>query len=215
MHRSYSVAAVLALTVLALSPALLSRDRGIRLRPGARAADRRAAADPDRPGGADPAEEPTPQEPTGEQPAAETGGQLPRTGWDALVYFTLGVGLLLAGARLRVLTRIKQVVQRVRRRNTEAALREALEPIRAARLSPPEPDPDPGPLHVEPSTPTARRMTGVGVETRRESLGAARSVRGHAEARAPQRGAVAGGVGRGDHGAVAARPQGSLADPAA
>jgi hypothetical protein len=60
-----------------------------------------------------------------------------------------------------VLTRIKQVVERVRRRNPEVALREALEPIRAARLSPPLPEPDPGPLHVEPSTPTARRLTGV------------------------------------------------------
>jgi hypothetical protein len=69
--------------------------------------------------------------------------------------------LLLGGARLRVLTRIREVVQRVRRRSTQTALREALEPIRAARLSPPEPDPDPGPLHVEPSTPTARRLTGV------------------------------------------------------
>jgi hypothetical protein len=58
-----------------------------------------------------------------------------------------------------VLTRIKQVVQRVRRRNTEAALREALEPIRAARLSPPDTNADPGPLHVEPSTPTARRLS--------------------------------------------------------
>jgi hypothetical protein len=99
--------------------------------------------------------------PTGGAPT--TTGQLPRTGWDALIYFALGAGLLLAGARLRVVTRIKEVVQRVRRRNTEVALREALEPIRAARLSPPKakPDPDMGPLHVEPSTPTARRMTGV------------------------------------------------------
>ena len=71
--------------------------------------------------------------------------------------------LLLAGARLRVLTRIREVVQRVRRRSTETALREALEPIRAARLSPPEPNPDPGPLHVEPSTRAARhRLAGVG-----------------------------------------------------
>ena len=101
---------------------------------------------------------PTTTAPTGEQP---TTGQLPRTGWDALLYFALGVALLLAGARLRVLTRIKEVVQRVRRRNTEVALREALEPIRAARLSPPQPDPEMGPLHVEPSTPTARRLTGV------------------------------------------------------
>ena len=105
---------------------------------------------------------PTTTTPTGGQQPTTTG-QLPRTGWDALLYFALGAGLLLAGARLRVLTRIKQVVQRVRRRNTEVALREALEPIRAARLSPPksEPDPDMGPLHVEPSTPTARRLTGV------------------------------------------------------
>jgi hypothetical protein len=108
-------------------------------------------------------EEPTPEEPTGEQPTTGVGGEgaLPRTGWDALLYFALGVGLLLAGARLRVISRIKEVVERVRRRNTETALREALEPIRAARLSPRQPDPDPGPLHVEPSTPTARRLTGV------------------------------------------------------
>jgi hypothetical protein len=159
MHRSYSVAAVLALTVLALSlPFTLA------IAASAFAQEPEPPTGEPQPGPEEPEptpEEPTPQEPTGEQPAAETE-QLPRTGWDALLYFALGAGLLLAGARLRVLTRIKQVVQRVRRRNTEAALREALEPIRAARLSPPEPDLDPGPLHVEPSTPTARRLTGVG-----------------------------------------------------
>jgi hypothetical protein len=163
MHRSYSVAAVLALTVLALSlPFSLAL------------AVSAFAQEPEPPTGEPqpspeppttvPEEPPTP--PTGEQPGAG-GGQLPRTGWDALLYFALGVALLLGGARLRVLTRIREVVQRVRRRSTETALREALEPIRAARLSPPEPDPDPGPLHVEPSTPTARRLTGVGTETRR------------------------------------------------
>lgn len=111
--------------------------------------------EPQEPGGE------VPEEPTGEAPGTTGGGTLPRTGWDAFLYFGLGVALLLAGARLRVLTRIKQVVERVRRRNTQRALREALEPIRAARLSPPTPAPDPGPLHVEPSTPTARRLTGV------------------------------------------------------
>jgi hypothetical protein len=105
---------------------------------------------------------PTTTTPTGGEQPTTTTGQLPRTGWDALLYFALGVALLLAGARLRVLTRIKQVYDRVvHRRKPEVALREALEPIRAARLSPPKPDPDMGPLHVEPSTPTARRMTGV------------------------------------------------------
>jgi hypothetical protein len=111
-------------------------------------------------------EEPTvPEEPAGEAPGVEGGGALPRTGWDALLYFTLGVVLLLLGARLRVVARIREVGHRVsaalRRRPTDEVLREALEPIRAARLSPPEPDPDPAPLHVEPSTPTARRLTGV------------------------------------------------------
>jgi hypothetical protein len=152
MRRPPSVAVILVLTAVALSlPLTLAL------------AASAFAQEPGPPTGGP--QEPTETTPTttspttGQQPT--TTGQLPRTGWDALLYFALGVGLLLAGARLRVLTRIKQVVQRVRRRNTEVALREALEPIRAARLSPPTPDPDMGPLHVEPSTPTARRLTGV------------------------------------------------------
>ena len=159
MRRPSPVAAILVLTVMALSlPFTLAITATA------------FAQEPEPPGGEPqpPGEEPGPEEPTttapetgGEAPGTG-GGQLPRTGWDALLYFTFGVALLLAGARLRVLTRIKQVVERVRRRrNPEVALREALEPIRAARLSPPEPDPDRGPLHVEPSTPTARRLTGV------------------------------------------------------
>jgi hypothetical protein len=159
MPRSSSVVAVLALTVLTLC---LPFSFAI--------AASAFAQEPEPPiGGPQPSpepptttpEQPTTTSPTGQQPGT-TGGQLPRTGWDALLYFALGVALVLAGARLRVITRIREVVQRVRRRSTEAALREALEPIRAARLSPTEPDPDPAPLHVEPSTPTARRLTGVG-----------------------------------------------------
>jgi hypothetical protein len=159
MHRTYSVAAVLALTVLALSLPF-----SLAIAASAFAQEPEPPTGEPQPTPEEPQptpEEPTPEEPTPEQPGAEPGGQLPRTGWDALLYFILGGALLLAGARLRVLTRIREVVQRVRRRNTEAALREALEPIRAARLSPPEPDPEPGPIHVEPSTVTARRLTGV------------------------------------------------------
>jgi hypothetical protein len=160
MRRPSPVAAILVLTVVALSlPFTLAITASA------------FAQEPEPPGGEPqppgeepgPPEEPTPTVPEipGEEPGTG-GGQLPHTGWDALLYFTLGVALLLVGARLRVLTRIKQVVERVRRRrNPEVALREALEPIRAARLSPPSPDPDVGPLHVEPSTPTARRLTGV------------------------------------------------------
>jgi hypothetical protein len=161
MHRSYSVAAVLALTVLALSLpfSLAIAASAFAQEPEPPTGEPQPSPEEPQPSPEEP--QPTPEEPAPEQPGAETGGQLPRTGWDALLYFILGAALLLAGARLRVLTRIKQVVQRVRCRNTEAALREALEPIRAARLSPPEPDAHPGPLHVEPSTVTARRLTGV------------------------------------------------------
>ena len=162
MHRSYSVAAVLALTILALCLPFSFAIAASAFAQEPEPPTGEPQPTPEEPAPEEPTpEEPTPEQPTGEQPAAETGGQLPRTGWDALVYLALGVALLLAGARLRVLTRIREVVQRVRRRSTETALREALEPIRAARLSPPEPDPDPEPLHVEPSTPTARRLTGV------------------------------------------------------
>jgi hypothetical protein len=155
LRRPPSVAVILALTVVALAMPLTLAFAASAF-----------AQEPEPPGGEPQPPTTTPETPTtttpttGEQPTTTTG-QLPRTGWDAALYFALGVILLLGGARLRVLTRIKEAVQRVRRRNTEVALREALEPIRAARLSPPTPDPDMGPLHVEPSTPTARRLTGV------------------------------------------------------
>jgi hypothetical protein len=163
MRRPSPVAAVLVLTAIALSlPFTLA------ITASAFAQEPEPpTGEPQEPGGEpqQPGEEPTTTAPTGEAPGT-TGGQLPRTGWDALLYFAIGAALLLVGARLRVLTRIKEVVQRVRRRNTEAALREALEPIRVARLSPPGQDDDLGPLHVEPSTPTARRAAGVGADTR-------------------------------------------------
>jgi hypothetical protein len=160
MRRPSPVAAVLVLTAIALSlPFMLA------ITASAFAQEPEPpTGEPQEPGGQpqEPGEEPTTTVPeTGGQAPGTGGGTLPRTGWDALLYFVLGAALLLAGARLRVLTRIKEVVQRVRRRNTEAALREALEPIRVARMSPPGQDPDPGPLHVEPSTPTARRSVGL------------------------------------------------------
>jgi hypothetical protein len=164
MRRPSPVATVLLLTVIALSmPFTLALTSSAFAQepepPTGEPQDPQPEPGPEEP---DP-DEPAPEEPTGEAPGTEVGGggTLPRTGWDALLYLALGVGLLLAGARLRVVTRIRQVVERVRRRSTQTALREALEPIRAARLSPPSAEADPGPLHVEPSTPTARRLTGV------------------------------------------------------
>lgn len=124
--------------------------------------------DPDYPLPPEPPPEPEPPPPGGGEAPGTGGGELPRTGWDAFAYLAAGLVLLLAGARLRVLTRIREVGQRVsarlRRRPTDVALREALEPIRVARMSRPDPNADPGPLHVEPSTPTARRLTGVADE---------------------------------------------------
>lgn len=171
MRRPSPVAAILVLTVVALSIpltlAVASAAFAQEPEPPTGEPQDPGTDDPgtDDPGTDEPGEQPRVDETpdgTGQAPTTTGGeGTLPRTGWDALLYFALGVGLLLAGARLRVLTRIRQVVERVRRRNTEVALREALEPIRVARLSPPAPDADPGPLHVEPSTARARRLTGV------------------------------------------------------
>jgi hypothetical protein len=158
MRRPSPVAAILVFTAIALS---LPFTLAITASAFAQEPEQ-PGGEPQQPGGEpqQPGEEPTTTTPTGQAPGT-TGGQLPRTGWDALLYFALGAALLLVGARLRVLTRIKEVVQRVVRRKPEVALREALEPIRAARLSPPAPDPERGPLHVEPSTPPARRSAGV------------------------------------------------------
>jgi hypothetical protein len=161
MRRPSSVATVLVLTTVALSlPFTLA------VASSAFAQEPQPpTGGPQEPGGQpqQPGEQPTTTTPTTQAPTTE---QLPRTGWDAGLYFAIGIVLLLVGARLRVLTRIKEVVQRVRRRRPEVALREALEPIRVARMSPPGQDPDPGPLHVEPSTPTARRTAGVAADQR-------------------------------------------------
>jgi hypothetical protein len=167
MRRPSPVAAILVLTAIALSLPLT-----LAVTTSALAQEPEPpTGEPQPPTGEEPqppGEEPTTTTPTtgGEAPGT-AGGELPRTGWDAALYFSIGIVLLLVGARLRVLTRIKEVVQRVRRRNTEAALREALEPIRVARLSPPGQDDDLGTLHVEPSTPTARRAAGVGTNEQR------------------------------------------------
>ena len=146
MRRPSPVAAILVLTAVALSlPFMLAvTSAAFAQEP------EQPTGEPQEPGGEPqpPGEEPTTTTPTTPTTGGGTsGGQLPRTGWDATLYFAIGLLLLLAGARLRVLTRIKEVVQRVRRRNTEAALREALEPIHVASLSPPGQDDELGPLH--------------------------------------------------------------------
>jgi uncharacterized membrane protein len=104
----------------------------------------------------------TPTEPTepgapGEAPAAG-GGLLPRTGlgtgWIALI----GVALLLLGIRLRVISRIREVVRRYV--TPKIRLRQSLEELRAAGVEEERRLAELGP-QVEPSTPTARRMADV------------------------------------------------------
>jgi hypothetical protein len=104
----------------------------------------------------------TPTEPTepgapGEAPAAG-GGLLPRTGlgtgWIALI----GVALLLLGIRLRVISRIREVVRRYV--TPKMRLRQSLEELRAAGVEEERRLAELGP-QVEPSTPTARRMADV------------------------------------------------------
>jgi hypothetical protein len=98
-----------------------------------------------------------PEAPGGEAPTTG-GGLLPRTGLGAGWIALIGIALLLVGIRLRVVTRIKEVVRRYV--TPKARLRESLEELRAAGVAEERRRADLGP-HVEPSTPTARRMADV------------------------------------------------------
>ncbi len=96
----------------------------------------------------------TPGDPGATAPGTSAGGTLPHTGLETLWIALAGVALLLLGARLRVLTRIREVVRRLR--TPKVALRESLEELRAAgveedRRAALRPPP------VEPTTPGARR----------------------------------------------------------
>jgi uncharacterized membrane protein len=104
----------------------------------------------------------TPTEPTepgapGEAPAAG-GGLLPRTGLGAGWLALIGVALLLLGIRLRVISRIREVVRRYV--TPKMRLRQSLEELRAAGVEEERRLAEHGP-QVEPSTPTARRMADV------------------------------------------------------
>jgi hypothetical protein len=104
----------------------------------------------------------TPTEPTepgapGETPAPG-GGLLPRTGLGAGWIALIGVALLLLGIRLRVISRIREVVRRYV--TPKMRLRQSLEELRAAGVEEERRLAELGP-QVEPSTPTARRMADV------------------------------------------------------
>ena len=98
----------------------------------------------------------TPGEP-GTEPAAG-GGLLPRTGLGAGWIALIGIALLLLGVRLRVITRIKEVVRRYV--TPRMRLRRSLEELRAAGVEEERRLAELGP-QVEPSTPTARRIADV------------------------------------------------------
>jgi hypothetical protein len=123
-----------------------------------------AAQPPEPPSGGEP-QPGTPTEPTepvtpgapGEAPVAG-GGLLPRTGLGAGWIALIGVALLLLGIRLRVVSRIKEVVRRYV--TAKMRLRQSLEELRAAGVEEERRLAEHGP-QVEPSTPTARRMADV------------------------------------------------------
>jgi len=165
-----------ALVLLVAAPAAIAAPAADPLGTGEDGTAPQAAQEqPEEPGGEpQPGGEPEPpDEPvdpvTGDQPAAEElpgvpgGGELPRTGSDALWLALLGILLLLAGARLRVLTRLREVRDRVvaRYRRPEVELRESLERLRVARMEPTCPADGEEPPLPEPSTPGARRVAKV------------------------------------------------------
>jgi hypothetical protein len=121
-----------------------------------------ASQPPPEPGGepqpgtpTEPTEPVTPGEPGVEAPG---GGLLPRTGLGAGWIALIGVALLLLGIRLRVISRIKEVVRRYV--TPKMRLRQSLEELRAAGIEEERRLAEHGP-QVEPSTPTARRMADV------------------------------------------------------
>ncbi len=92
VRRPSSVAAIVVMTIVALSLPL-----SLALATSAFAQEPNPpTGGPQEPTGTDTT--PTTTSPTGGQQPTTTTGQLPRTGWDALLYFALGAGLLLAGA---------------------------------------------------------------------------------------------------------------------
>lgn len=122
-----------------------------------------ASQPPPEPGGepqpgtpTEPTEPVTPGEP-GASPGAG-GGLLPRTGLGAGWIALIGIALLLLGVRLRVISRIKEVVRRYV--TPKMRLRQSLEELRAAGVDEERRHAELGP-QVEPSTPTARRMADV------------------------------------------------------
>jgi hypothetical protein len=121
-----------------------------------------ASQPPPEPGGepqpgtpTEPTEPVTPGEPGVESPG---GGLLPRTGLGAGWIALIGVALLLLGIRLRVISRLKEVVRRYV--TPKLRLRQSLEELRAAGVEEERRLAEQGP-QVEPSTPTARRMADV------------------------------------------------------
>jgi hypothetical protein len=139
--------AILAVLLL-VAPAALAQDS-----PSAAQQPPEPNGEPQPDGPTEPTEPTEPIEPG--QPG--TTARLPRTGLDGFRIAGIGILLLLVGARLRVVARVKQVIRR--RLSARARLREELEQLRlAAELSPPEAEPTVA--RVEPTTPTARRMAG-------------------------------------------------------
>lgn len=152
MPRVSVVVLALLAALLVAAPAVLAQEPSLAVQP-----PDEPTGEP-QPNGPEEPEPGEPPEPGVETPGTGVEGALPRTGLEALRIGAFGILLLLSGARLRVLARVRQVRDHVRRRlSAKARLRESLEQLRveASELSAPEVEP--AVSRVEPTTPIARR----------------------------------------------------------
>ena len=147
MPRLSVVVLVLLAALLAAAPAVLAQV------PASPAQPPDEPTGEPQPNGPEEPEPGEPPEPGVEAPGTGVEGALPRTGLEALRIGAFGILLLLSGARLRVLARVRQVRDHVRRRlSSQARLRESLEQrADAAELTPPEVEP--AVSRVEPPAP--------------------------------------------------------------
>jgi hypothetical protein len=159
MQRLALLVLVLSAALPAAAPLALAQDPQP---PGEQPGEPQGEPQPGAPDEPEEPDEPGAVQPGVEQPGLGTPGaesQLPRTGLEVVGIAALGILLLLAGARLRVVARVREVRERVRRRlSPELRLRESLERLRVEASRPPEVEPRV--VRVEPKTPTARRLAG-------------------------------------------------------
>jgi hypothetical protein len=111
--------------------------------------------EPDEP---EPDEPDEPEVPGATGPVGGTGGTLPRTGLETLWIALAGIALLIAGWRLHLVARVREVIRRLR--TPKEALREELETLLEAGAEQERAYATQAEPPVEPATPVGRRASG-------------------------------------------------------